>query len=110
MMRQLQNNRLPSTKSTVDQKEQINFKINNISAESSETKVNENFMDNALRYSPEEIVASMKEFYDNIMMSKDSKMKDMRGKIIAAFVALQTAPMMAYAADTDPTALANITG
>jgi hypothetical protein len=64
-------------------------------------------MDNALRYSPEEIVASMKEFYENIMMSKDSTMKKLRGQIIAAFVALQTAPMMASAADPS---LENISG
>jgi hypothetical protein len=63
-------------------------------------------MDNALRYAPEEIVASMREFYENIMMSTDSKMKTIRNQIIAAFVALQTAPMMASA--EPPSGLENI--
>ena len=107
MMHKLQNNRQATNIPAVDQKEQINFKINNISAES-ETKVNENFMDNALRYAPEEIVASMREFYENIMMSTDSKMKTIRNQIIAAFVALQTAPMMASA--EPPSGLENIQG
>ena len=49
-------------------------------------------MEKALKYSPEEIVASMKMFYENILMAKDAQMKDLRGKIIAAFVALQAGP------------------
>lgn len=63
-------------------------------------------MDNALRFSPEEIVASMKEFYQNVLMSKDATMKNLSRQIIAAFVALQTAPAFA---ETDP-ALLNING
>ena len=96
MMSQLQNKRSAAKNSQgVHQQEQINFDIKKFSNES---KINENFMEKALKYSPEEIVASMKMFYENILMAKDAQMKDLRGKIIAAFVALQAGPQMASAA------------
>jgi hypothetical protein len=59
------------------------FTVNQMSAKE-EQKVGEDFMDKSIDYSPEALLASMKEFYENVLTNP--QLKDLKMQLTTAMV------------------------
>ena len=72
---QFQSKNKNSLASKIIEKESAPFTVNQMSSSSGQ-KVGDNFMDKSIDYSPESLLAAMKEFYENIL--NNPQLKDLK--------------------------------